>query len=124
AGLPGRDRCRLATLDALRAAGIDPYPPGFTRTHRCGVVRAAHAGLAPDTATGERVAVAGRVVLLRDHGRLWFATLRDWSGDMQVMLTADVLDGWRSTVDIGDHIGVTGEVVTTRRGEVSVRADS
>jgi len=122
--VPEQARVRLAKLDTLRAAGIDPYPPGFARTHRCGLVRAAHAGLAPDTATGERVAVAGRIVLLRDHGRLWFATMRDWSGDVQVMLTADVLDGWRSTVDIGDHIGVIGEVVTTRRGEVSVHADS
>src|SRR5207248_33584 len=51
-------------------------------------------------------------------------TLRDWAGDVQVMLTADVLDGWRSTVDIGDHVGVTGEVVTTKHGEVSVRASA
>ncbi|OLB81403.1 MAG: lysine--tRNA ligase, partial [Actinobacteria bacterium 13_2_20CM_2_71_6] len=105
-----------------RAAGVDPYPPGFARTNGCGSVRAAHAGLAPDRATGEQVAVAGRIVLLRDHGKLWFATLRDWSGDLQVMLTKEVLDDWASTVDIGDHVGVTGEVITTRRGEVSVRA--
>jgi lysyl-tRNA synthetase class 2 len=122
--VPEQTRVRLAKRDALRDGGVDPYPPGFPRTHACGPVRIAYAGLAPDTATGERVAVAGRIVLLRDHGRLWFATLRDWSGDLQVMLTAAVLDGWRSTVDIGDHIGVTGEVVTTKRGEVSVRADT
>ena len=124
AAVPEQTRVRLAKLDALRAAGTDPYPPAFPRTHRCGLVRAAHAGLPPDTATGTEVTVAGRIVLLRDHGRLWFATLRDWSGDVQVMLTADVLDGWRSTVDIGDHVGVTGEVVTTKHGEVSVRASA
>ncbi len=117
-------RVRLAKLDALRAAGVEPYPPGFTRTRGCGEVRAAYAHLAPDTATGDEVAVAGRVVLLRDHGRLQFATLRDWSGDVQVLLEAGVLGDWKSTVDLGDHVGVTGEVITSRRGEVSVRAAS
>jgi lysyl-tRNA synthetase class 2 len=117
-------RVRLAKLDTLRAAGVDPYPPGFTRTRGCGEVRAAYAQLAPDTATGDRVAVAGRVVLMRDHGKLWFATLRDWSGDVQVMLTGDAIGDWKTTVDLGDHVGITGEVITSRRGEVTVRAAS
>jgi lysyl-tRNA synthetase, class II len=122
--LSEQTRVRLAKLDALRAAGVDPYPPGFTRTRGCGEIRASYARLAPDTATGDRVAVAGRVVLLRDHGRLCFVTLRDWSGDVQVMLGAEVFGDWKASVDLGDHVGVTGEVVTTRRGEVTVRADS
>jgi lysyl-tRNA synthetase class 2 len=122
--VPEQTRVRLAKLDALRAAGVDPYPPGFARTRGCGEVRAAYAGLAPGTATGDRVAVAGRVVLLRDHGKLWFATLRDWSGDVQVMLTSEVLGIWKNTVDLGDHVGVAGEVITSRRGEVTVRAES
>jgi lysyl-tRNA synthetase, class II len=122
-------RVRLAKLDALRAAGVDPYPPGFARTHSCETVRTAHSDLAPQSATGEHVAVAGRLVLVRDHGRLWFATLRDWSGDLQVMLTADQLGAeslaaWKARIDLGDHVGVTGEVITTRRGEVTVLADS
>ena len=121
-------RVRLAKVAALRAAGVEPYPVGYARSHACAEVRAAHVDLRPDTATGERVAVAGRVVLLRDHGRLWFATLRDWSGDLQVMLCTDRLGAesiarWQATVDLGDHIGVRGEVITTRRGEVSVAAD-
>jgi lysyl-tRNA synthetase class 2 len=128
AGPPEQVRVRLAKLDAMRAAGTDPYPAGFARTHECATVRAAHAELAPGSATGEKVAIAGRVVLIRDHGRLCFATLRDWSGDLQVMLSAervgaDALDTWRSTVDLGDHVGVRGEVVASRRGEVSVLAD-
>jgi lysyl-tRNA synthetase class 2 len=121
--VPEQTRIRLEKLRALRDAGVDPYPPGFARTHACGQVRQAHAGLAPDTETGERVAVAGRVVMLRDHGKLWFLTLRDWSGDLQVMLPAEVQGGWKSTVDLGDHVGVHGEVITTRRGQVSVRAE-
>jgi lysyl-tRNA synthetase, class II len=126
--LPEQMRVRLSKVDKLRAAGIDPYPPGVTRTHDIGAVREAHPGLAPDTRTGDRVAVAGRVVLMRDHGTLCFATVRDWTGDLQVMLTADAtgeksLDDWKSTVDLGDHVAVCGEAVTTRRGELSVLAE-
>jgi lysyl-tRNA synthetase class 2 len=121
--LPEQTRVRLAKLDRLRADGVEAYPVGFPRTTGLAEVARTHVGLGPDARTGERVAVAGRVMLLRDHGGVCFATLRDWSGDLQVLLEPSVaggLDRWRSTVDIGDHVGVTGEVVTSRRGEVSV----
>ncbi|MFI7284932.1 bifunctional lysylphosphatidylglycerol synthetase/lysine--tRNA ligase LysX [Micromonospora chersina] len=118
--LPEQTRVRLAKLDRLRAEGVDPYPVGFARTDDCAAVRARHAGLAPDTGTGETVSVAGRVLLVRDHGRICFATIRDGSGDLQLVLEHD-LDRWRATIDIGDHVGATGEVYATRRGEVSVR---
>ncbi|WP_117665541.1 bifunctional lysylphosphatidylglycerol synthetase/lysine--tRNA ligase LysX [Micromonospora sp. MW-13] len=113
-------RVRLAKLDRLRASGVDPYPAGFARTDDCAAVRARHAGLAPDTGTGETVAVAGRVLLVRDHGGVLFATVRDGSGDLQLLVERD-LGRWRAAVDIGDHVGATGEVYATRRGEVSVR---
>jgi lysyl-tRNA synthetase class 2 len=121
--VPEQTRVRLAKLDALRSAGVEPYPTGFTRTRGCGEVRAAYAQLAPATVTGERVAVAGRVILVRDHGRLVFVTLRDWSGDVQIMLAGEVIGGWKRAVDLGDHLGVSGEVITSRRGEVTVRAE-
>ncbi|WP_432844058.1 bifunctional lysylphosphatidylglycerol synthetase/lysine--tRNA ligase LysX [Dactylosporangium sp. CA-092794] len=117
---PEQVRVRLAKLDALRAAGVEPYPPGFPRTHELAQVRAAHPALGPDAHTGDRVAVAGRVVRLRDHGALCFATLRDWTGDLQVILRDP---GFAGTVDLGDHVGVTGEVGTSKRGELSVFAD-
>ncbi|MDT4985977.1 MAG: lysyl-tRNA synthetase, class [Micromonosporaceae bacterium] len=119
---PEQTRVRVAKLESLRAAGVDPYPAAFARTRGCGEVTEAYAHLPPDTATGDRLAVAGRVMLLRDHGRLWFATLRDWSGDVQVLLDGAVLGDWKTIVDLGDHIGVTGEVITSRRGAVTVRA--
>ncbi len=127
--LPEQVRVRLSKVDKLRAEGVDPYPPGVPRTHDLAEVHAACAGLPPDTRTGEWVSVAGRIVLLRDHGRLYFATLRDWTGDLQVMITAasagdQALAAWRSTVDLGDHVSVTGEVVTSKRGELSVLAGS
>jgi lysyl-tRNA synthetase, class II len=123
--LPEQVRVRMSKVDKLRAAGVDPYPPAVTRTHDILAVREAHPDLPPDARTGDRVAVAGRVVLLRNHGTLCFATLRDWTGDLQVMLTDDSvggesLDAWKSTVDLGDHVAVSGEVVTSRRGELSV----
>ncbi|SFS79704.1 bifunctional lysylphosphatidylglycerol synthetase/lysine--tRNA ligase LysX [Saccharopolyspora flava] len=118
---------RRDKLAALRTAGVDPYPVAVPRTERCAAITTRHRETAPDTRTGERASVAGRVVLLRDHGGVHFATLRDFSGDLQIMLTTgdsgeEVLRAWRSRIDIGDQVSVTGEVVTSRRGEPSVLA--
>jgi lysyl-tRNA synthetase class 2 len=122
-------RVRREKLDRLTAEGVDAYPVGYERTTTLGALREAYGDLAPDTFTGERVGVAGRVVLNRITGKLTFATLRDGSGEVQVMLSLDkvgqqALDGWKTYVDIGDHVGVTGEVITSRRGELSVLADA
>ncbi|MBC9226653.1 bifunctional lysylphosphatidylglycerol synthetase/lysine--tRNA ligase LysX [Aeromicrobium sp. 636] len=127
--LPEQMRVRRLKLDRLRAAGIDPYPVTAPRTHTLADVRAEAGEPAPDTETGTVVSVVGRVVLKRDMGGLAFATLRDGSGDLQVMVDVQHLgeDGvrfWEHEVDLGDQVGVTGEVVTTRKGELSVRATS
>ncbi|GAA4092046.1 bifunctional lysylphosphatidylglycerol synthetase/lysine--tRNA ligase LysX [Actinomadura miaoliensis] len=127
--LSEQERVRHAKLDQIRAGGMDPYPLGFDRADFAAEIRARHPGLAPDTRTGEEVAIAGRVVLAREHGRLVFATLRDETGDLQVMLAedavgAEALRRWKSLVDLGDLVGVTGEVVTSRTGELSVLAAS
>jgi len=119
--VPEQVRIRMAKAAALRAAGVEPYPPGFPRTHSVAQARAGHEGLPPDARSGARVTIAGRVVRLRDHGALCFATLRDWTGDLQVLLTDQ--PGFAATVDLGDHVGVTGEVGTSKRGELSVFAD-
>jgi lysyl-tRNA synthetase class 2 len=116
-------------LDRLRAEGVDPYPVGYPRTATIAEVIAAHQGLPADVATGVRVGVTGRVLLSRTGGKLCFATLRDGTGDLQVMLSldkvgAESLAAWKSDVDLGDHVGVTGEVITSKRGELSVLADS
>jgi lysyl-tRNA synthetase class 2 len=110
-------------------AGVDPYPVGFPRTDTAAGLRERFAGLATDTATGERAAVAGRVMLSRVGGKLCFATLRDGSGDIQVMISLagvgeDSLAAWKRDVDLGDHVGVMGEVITSRSGELSVMASS
>ena len=126
--LPEQQRVRLEKLERLRGQGIDPYPLGFPRTTTVADLRAAHEDLPPDTATGARAGVAGRVVLSRIGGKLCFATLRDGSGEIQVMLSLDRLGeeslaAWKTDVDLGDHVGVEGEVITCRRGELSVLAE-
>jgi lysyl-tRNA synthetase class 2 len=128
-GVPEQVRVRQAKRQRLLAEGTDPYPVAFPRTDTIGVVRARHPGLAAGTATGEKVGVAGRVILSRIGGKLCFATIRDGTGDIQAMISADRvgedrLAAWKRDVDIGDHVGVEGEVIASRRGELSVLADS
>ena len=127
--LPEQLRVRRAKLDRLRSSGVDPYPVTVERTTSLAAVRAAAPDLEPDTMTGERVGVTGRVIFFRNTGKLCFATLREGDAELQVMLSRDrvgedPLAAWKADIDIGDHVLVTGEVGTSRRGELSVFADS
>ena len=129
AHLPEQMRVRRAKLDRLREQGIDPYPVTFPRTHTLLEARNEAGELAPDTMSGRVVSVTGRVLLKRDMGTLSFGTLRDGSGDLQVMLDATrvtpaVADLWAHGIDLGDHVGVTGEVMTTHTGELTVLAST
>nr|WP_318014237.1 lysine--tRNA ligase [Geodermatophilus sp. YIM 151500] len=122
-------RVRRAKLDRLREAGVDPYPVTVERTTALAAVRAAHPDLPPDTMTGERVGVTGRVIFSRNTGKLCFATLREGDAELQVMLSRDrvgedALAAWKADVDLGDHVMVGGAVGTSRRGELSVFADT
>jgi lysyl-tRNA synthetase, class II len=126
--LPEQMRVRREKADRLRESGVDPYALGFPRTATIAEVRAKHPDLPPGTSTGERVGVTGRVMLARNTGKLCFATIRDGSGDIQVMLSLanvgeEALESWKRDIDLGDHVGVEGEVITSRRGELSVMAD-
>src|SRR3954469_25444817 len=127
--LPEQMRVRRAKLDRLREAGVDPYPVTVSRTTTLAAVRAAFPDLPPDTMTGEKVGVTGRVIFSRNTGKLCFATLREGDAELQVMLSADrvgekTLTAWKADVDLGDQVLVRGEVGTSRRGELSVFADS
>ncbi|MET9221709.1 bifunctional lysylphosphatidylglycerol synthetase/lysine--tRNA ligase LysX [Streptomyces sp. NPDC003300] len=114
-------RVRLAKVEGMRRDGVDPYPVSAGPTHTLAVARTAGAGSA--------VAVAGRVLRVRDHGGVVFVTLRDWSGDLQIMLTRDRLgrDGLRefeSGVDLGDLLRVEGAMTVSRGGEPTAEAYS
>jgi lysyl-tRNA synthetase class 2 len=126
--LPEQMRVRREKLDRIRAAGEDGYRLGWPRTAMIGEIRNEYGDLAVDSASGATVGVAGRVILRRDGGKLCFATLRDGTGDLQVMLSLDKvgeqrLADWKALVDLGDHVGVTGEVISSKRGELSVLVD-
>jgi lysyl-tRNA synthetase, class II len=129
ADLPEQIRVRRAKRADMLAAGRDPYPVAVARTHTLREVRDAHPDLPADTATGDRVGVTGRVIFLRNTGKLCFATLREGDGtQLQAMLSvasvgAEELVRWKAEVDLGDHVFVEGEVITSRRGELSVMAD-
>jgi lysyl-tRNA synthetase class 2 len=123
---------RREKLDRLKAAGADPYPVGVARTASLAEVVATHQDLPPDTSTGDRVGVTGRVLFMRNTGKLCFATLREGGAsgtELQAMLSLakvgeDSLAAWKADVDLGDQVFVEGEVITSRRGELSVLAEA
>ena len=118
-----------AVAAALLAAGREPYPVGVPVTRTIPSVRAQYEGLAAGEETGDVVGVAGRVVFQRNTGKLCFATLQSGDGTrLQAMLSLarvgqEALDEWKALVDLGDHVFVRGEVISSRRGELSVMAD-
>jgi lysyl-tRNA synthetase class 2 len=130
--LPEQIRVRREKRDRLLAEGVQPYPISVPRTHLLKDLRTKYDGqeLEPDTKTGELVAVTGRVIFQRNTGKLCFAQLREGDGtEMQVMLSLaelgeEELARYKALVDIGDLLSVQGEVVTSRRGELSVQATS
>jgi len=111
--------------DATDAVERFEPPYRFEVTHRVGDVLAAYTHLQDGEETDDTVTVAGRVMLLRDQGRLAFATLREGSSGEEIQLFAlsKVLDGFDRFVklNLGDWIGATGEVVRTKRGELSIK---
>ncbi|WP_353987219.1 lysine--tRNA ligase [Ruicaihuangia caeni] len=117
---------RLAKRARILDAGGDAYPVGVPITHSIGEVRARFEGLEPDASTGVTVGVAGRVVHSRNTGKLCFAALQSGDGSrIQAMVSlAEVgqesLDEWKELVDLGDHVFVEGEAITSRRGELSI----
>ncbi|MBV5243777.1 lysine--tRNA ligase [Mycolicibacterium sp. PAM1] len=128
--IPEQFRIRQAKRERLLAEGREPYPVKVDRTHTLAELRQAYPDLEPDTKTGLKVGVAGRVIFARNSGKLCFATLQEGDGaQLQVMISfAEVgqesLDAWKADVDLGDIVFVHGEVISSRRGELSVLADS
>ena len=125
--LPEQVRVRREKYDRLVAAGTPPYALGYPRTTTLQQVRDEHGKLETDTRSGVTVGVAGRVVLSRTGGKLCFATLQEGEATLQVMVSLDGvgqerLAAWKADIDLGDHVGVTGEVISSRRGELSIQA--
>ena len=124
---------RAAKRERLRAEGWEPYPVTLPITTTIAAVREQHAHLEAGEETQDVVGLAGRVVYLRSSGKLCFVTLSDGAGTtIQAMVSAKSLPGeghtslkcFKSDVDLGDHLFVHGRVISSRRGELSVFAET
>ncbi len=128
--IPEQMRVRREKRERLLASGVEAYPVSVPRTHTLAEVRKAYPDLEAGAETEDEVGVAGRVVFLRNTGKLCFATLQDGEGNqLQVMLSLaavgeERLAAFKSDVDLGDHLFAHGKVISSRRGELSVFADS
>lgn len=118
---------RLEGLDSLSSQQLETWPTRFDRTHTTRDIRDSYGSLGPDVQTGEKAAVAGRIRSIRDFGRLVFIAFSDQAGDLQLFISRSTLSPQSgpvlSQLDLGDWIGATGEVITTRRGELSIHVN-
>jgi len=130
-GLDAERARRQARINEIRAGGDNPYPYRFDRTHTLAELRNGWGKLDPGVETDDAVSVAGRIMLKRDSGKLVFATIRDRTGDVQLFISKAELgddDDARTAafadakaLDLGDWVGASGTVMTTRKGELSVK---
>ncbi len=116
---------RLAKHEATMAGA--GYPYRFERTHTAGELHERYGSMEPGVETGDRVAVAGRLMAMRRMGKLIFGVLQDKTGRIQLFVDTRTLGeegfAWFDDLDLGDWVGASGVVITTRKGEISVRID-
>ncbi|MGE5380534.1 MAG: lysine--tRNA ligase [Methylocystaceae bacterium] len=112
-------KVRRDKLDKLRELGVEPYGERFERTSSAAEIKARFEDM-----EHQPVRIAGRIMAIRGHGKASFANLRDSSGDIQIYFKLDELGEARyelfGLLDLGDIVGVAGEVFKTKRGEVTV----
>jgi Lysyl-tRNA synthetase (class II) len=121
-------RARRESLERLRESGIEPFAMSYdVDTHAAELLAEFEGRLENEEESDRRASVAGRVVLARRHGKLTFLVIRDRTGDLQLFCEEATLGagyGLLDEIDLGDIVGATGHVVRTRRGELSLKADS
>jgi len=126
-GLAAEKVKRLDKVQALRDAGINPYPYRFDRSHTLDQLRNRYGSLEPGTETDDHVSIAGRMLLRRKQGKLIFATVHDRGGQVQLFVSKGVVGDEAfaafDDLDLGDWLGVDGTVMTTRNGELSVKVE-
>ena len=117
---------RLGKREQMLATGLEPFPVSVPVTTTISAVRDAHPDLEPEAATGEVVGIAGRVVHMRVTGKLAFLSLQEGSGErLQAMVSfgevgEESFELLKDLVDLGDHVFVSGEVIASKRGELSI----
>ena len=110
---------RIVKLEKIRALGIDPFGSRFEKTHSLAQIRADFAEDGPALV----VRATGRIILLRSMGKLIFSTMRDATADLQICLRRDDMPddfALAKLLDLGDTVGVEGEVGKTRTGEITI----
>ena len=119
---------RLRKRQELLDKGVNPYPHTFKPSKYSTVIKKEHEGVAPETHTGKNEIVAGRIMLMRNMGKASFLTLQDPQGRIQAYIRSDDVGKEEykllKKVDLGDFLGVEGEVFTTKTGEISIYAKS
>lgn len=126
---PHDDPLVAARIEKHRqAVAAGTYPSRFDRSDLASTLHERYVDLDPGAETGVETTVAGRLMNVRDMGKLAFGVLQDVSGRIQLFVSMSVLgaDGFRQFLDLdsGDWIGATGEVIATKKGELSVRVSS
>jgi len=133
--LPEQVAIRRDKRSRILADGGQAYPADLRRSHTLAEIRAGWPNLQPGEETADVVTTGGRVIFVRNTGKLCFATLQDGftpdnEGErLQVMLSLaevgeEALEAWKSDVDLGDFVWVEGRVISSKRGELSVMATS
>src|SRR5574337_1502004 len=117
----------MRKLAEFEAAGVDPYPARFGVTHLAADLHREYAGLSEEGDAGvPQVSIAGRLMSVRGHGKATFAHLQDGSGRIQIYIVRDTVgpEAYElcKKLDVGDHLGVEGQLFRTRTGELTVRA--
>ncbi|HWR58741.1 MAG TPA: lysine--tRNA ligase [Thermodesulfovibrionales bacterium] len=120
---------RLKKLEELKSAGIEPFGGAFEVSHQASGILDQYGETAKEDLEAQTVAciIAGRIVAMRDFGKAAFAHVQDSSGKLQVYFRKDVLGNGYSIVkklDIGDIVGVRGNLFRTKTNELTLQVDS
>ncbi|MBU4086467.1 MAG: lysine--tRNA ligase, partial [Nanoarchaeota archaeon] len=118
---------RLRKIEELRKVGINPFPYYYNQENHAAELQEKYKKLKNESRTKDNVKVAGRVIVIRDIGKLAFISLQDGSGKIQVQIQQELtpekeFDFFKKYIDSGDFIGVEGAITRTKRGELTVLA--
>jgi len=116
---------RRKKLDNIRASGINPYPYTYKQTHHSKDIHEKHKGLQKEEHSSEEVSIAGRIMTVRKMGKAAFFDLQDSSGKIQIYIREDSVPeedfNLFQNLDLGDIVGVKGNVFRTKMGELSIK---
>ncbi len=115
---------RIRKIKELKEQGIDPYPHKYDKKDNAGELQKKHSNLKNESKAG-KAKIAGRIISIRDLGKIAFCVLRDSTGDIQVMFQdkespEKAIEFFKKYIDSGDFVGIEGEIFRTKRGELSI----